>query len=181
MGKRGPNPKKSTPISVRLSTQLKRQLEEARKRSGRTLTQEIEKRLKAFDDPDDSDPFTSGFLLALTQGLRAIETYSEKRWHEDRWTYNEFRALVDLVFPSPPEGDLVAPRDSANFPGTSVVLPRGKMDAQIAAVIVRSILTEIAMKERRPIDAHQREAGKTVGVRWANDKGLMPPEKSKKV
>ena len=123
MTNRGRPPKdssdrKDTQISVRISSALRGQLEEARRDTDveRSLSQEIELRLRQSFEQDQKieEQFhgkTNYWLLKnIADGMRYINQQSQTEWFSDRWTFDQVKSLVVTMF------DFFKPKGRSKLP-----------------------------------------------------------------
>jgi hypothetical protein len=110
--------RKSVPLGVRVTPALHDRLEAARAESGRTLSQEMEARLRlSFEDNQRAQerfggPTNYWLFQWIARGIAIIEQQTGRRWWEDRYTFDECRALIDEIwgfFKRP--GRRVVPKD----------------------------------------------------------------------
>jgi hypothetical protein len=110
MGKRGPAPRgeytdKSQVLSTRIRADTRAALVHAAKRSGRSLSQEIEKRLRRTFTEDER--IHEGFGTARNRALmKMIASVMQTAWHPDRpdaewlddpWLFDQTIRLINLV------------------------------------------------------------------------------------
>lgn len=100
---------KRSPISMRTTPAIRAALEEAAKRGGRSLAQEIEQRLErsVAADREAGSPATAAFLASANADIADIEAATGKSWLVDITTYGAVRhaiaeAVADLM-PTPAE------------------------------------------------------------------------------
>lgn len=100
MARRGRRPKdagsrKSVALSVRVTPSLHAQLDKACARAGRTISQEIEIRLRSsFDRAEFGGPTNYWLFRLIARGIGEIEGKSGHRWFADRYTFDECRELL---------------------------------------------------------------------------------------
>jgi hypothetical protein len=120
MGKRGPAPKgkyegKSKVLSTRIRPDTRKWLEEAAKKSGRSLSQEIEHRLRWSFDQDELTVQTFGsrrnyaFMRSIALLMEAIwdpDKSDATHWLDDPQAFWQVREatnrLFDMMQPQPP-------------------------------------------------------------------------------
>jgi hypothetical protein len=96
---------KRSAIAVRTTPDVKARLVEAAKKSGRSLTQEIELRLERSVEAEDhaGGPATAALVQAIIADIAAIEAITGKSWAEDNVTYSAVRrAVIAAVCDRPP-------------------------------------------------------------------------------
>jgi hypothetical protein len=130
MGKRGPAPKgeyanKSAVLSTRITSDLKNSLASAAKSSGRSLSQEIEYRLRRSFDEDRNifDLFGGRQLYAIFRIIpRLAELHGARRddWLHDPYLFDQTLRSVNAVLEQfRPHGEVsrgAGPRAEANSP-----------------------------------------------------------------
>jgi len=96
--------RKSITLGIRVTPALRDQLEAARNDSSRTLSQEIEARLRlSFGEQqraqEEFGGATNYFLFqAISRGIIRIQERTGRQWWEDRYTFNECQALMAAVW-----------------------------------------------------------------------------------
>lgn len=97
--------RRDTRLSVRISTALRNRLEHARLEDGeRSLSEEVELRLRESFETNKQieERFggkgTSRILQIVADRIGSIETSTELRWFDDRYTYDQVKAMVDVIF-----------------------------------------------------------------------------------
>jgi hypothetical protein len=99
----GEFPDKSAVLSTRITPELRQALDAAAKASGRTLSQEIEVRLRyAFAEHPKIDPQTSGVLEILGLLMTQLRNPKAKdpqtaRWFSDRYVFHQAVAAAVTV------------------------------------------------------------------------------------
>jgi hypothetical protein len=123
MGKRGPAPKgeyadKSQVLSTRIGRETRQALKAAAASKGRTISHEVEKRLRrSFEDDDKiSEAFGSRRnyalmrMLAVSMELVFRPDNPDADWLEDPWLFDQvIRTLTNLLEAVRPEGPIVDP------------------------------------------------------------------------
>jgi hypothetical protein len=107
--------RKSEPVGVRLTKELRDRLEDARRQGDaeRSLTAEIELRLReSFEREKEIErrfggPATARLLEIVADRIKSIEISTggtgepggtpKLRWFEDRFTYDQVRSMIDVV------------------------------------------------------------------------------------
>jgi hypothetical protein len=147
VAKRGPAPKgefsdKSQVFSTRISAELRARLEQSAKKSGSTLSREVEYRLRrSFVDDDAAlEKFGSRRNRAVLKMLAAAmqTVYNPQRpkadWLDDPWLFEQCRLTLQSVLESVrPKGD-IQPLSDSLLDLASKLQPRGR-----AAEILLSI------------------------------------------
>jgi hypothetical protein len=119
MGKRGPKPRdpavlKSQPVSIRLTPALKSRLEQEAKAERRTLSQEIESRLRMSFELEMGPQKEFGLqnwqlVVLIAEQLKAIEEETERSLFAHRSTFDECKtginSLLDYWMPSAGNAD----------------------------------------------------------------------------
>jgi len=91
-------------IGLRITADLRRRLEKAASESKRTLTEEIEVRLRStLGDPDAAQSLLGGpvnwwALSKIAAYIGHIERATGERWWRDRYTFNQVKAFVTGLF-----------------------------------------------------------------------------------
>ena len=90
------NEPKNAPIAVRTTATLKTTLQEAAQREGRSITQEIERRLARSieDDALFGDDAQAELLRKIVADIREMERLTKKRWHKD---YTTWAAVAEAI------------------------------------------------------------------------------------
>ena len=133
MGKRGPAPKgeytnKSAVFSTRLRKDTRDALTQAANQSGRSLSQEVEHRLRRSFDEDRridqvfGDRSLFGLMRVIAAVIGARSTRAAK-WADDPVAFDQAKHAIDLVLDAfRPPGDPTPPKD-AEFPGLEELRP----------------------------------------------------------
>ncbi len=94
-------------VSVRMTTELKGWLEAEARESDRSLTQEVESRLRESFARDDSmrrefaeDRETLGLLRLIGQAVNMVQAETGQTWVKDRYTFDQVRRAVPAVLES---------------------------------------------------------------------------------
>ncbi len=106
-------------VSVRMTTELKGWLEAEARESDRSLTQEVESRLRESFARDDSmrrefaeDRETLGLLRLIGQAVNMVQAETGQTWIKDRYTFDQVRRAVPAVLDSfKPSGEGRLPDD----------------------------------------------------------------------
>lgn len=111
--------KRSEPVGIRLTKQLRTLLEESQQQTGaKSLSQEIEVRLwQSFTADSNIEKRFGGFATArlleiIANRIGAIEVTAggEHRWLDDRFTYDQVRTMIGIVL------DHLKPRGRRTMP-----------------------------------------------------------------
>jgi hypothetical protein len=97
--------RKSEPVSIRLTPELRARLEEERKSADpeRTLSQEIDMRIRESFDLDRSIKKMLGgvdyywLLRLVAQEIVFIEHQTGRRFVEDRFTFDQVKAMINTI------------------------------------------------------------------------------------
>src|SRR5688572_21468416 len=82
-----------SPLSIRITDALREKLDGACRGSGRSLTQEVTKRLNdSFAINAEPDPFLRAILYLIGQAA----LFTGKEWKTNPWMFQAFRAAVSL-------------------------------------------------------------------------------------
>lgn len=152
-GKRGRPPippkdaasRRSTQIGVRLTQQLRQQLDSARcdATPERTLSKEVELRLRAsFGDAAPvqalfGGPVNHWFFSKIAAQIANIERSTGERWWRDRYTFTEVGSLVRrLLGFFEPVGDGTVPKNLANVAGGLGAALAGRALAEVQGALV---------------------------------------------
>src|SRR5689334_17347519 len=86
-------------LNMKTTEAIRQKLEDAAKRSGRTLTHEVEYRLEqSFNQDLVGDSPTALVLRAAGDAIRLYEQITGRRWEEDDTTCREaFKAAVRVI------------------------------------------------------------------------------------
>ncbi|HEY1709575.1 MAG TPA: hypothetical protein VGG10_15010 [Rhizomicrobium sp.] len=150
MGKRGPKPKpredvRPSPTGVRLSPELREQLENAAAENGQSLSREIENRLAASFSNDKYNRVvklfggekTFGLAWLIAIALKKLRLQTWHSWHEDAYTFEQAKSAVLKIMTSlRPEGDSSRPPD--DMPLYAQVVAKGHSEAS-AVDLLRSL------------------------------------------
>jgi hypothetical protein len=108
--KRGPKPKnpsetRSAPIGLRIPPQLYEELFAEAKKSGRSLSREIEVRLRLSLENVAQRELRERFgeelfwlFLLIANKSKHVERFTQKRWFADPFTYREVQMLIAKAF-----------------------------------------------------------------------------------
>jgi hypothetical protein len=117
--------RKTEPVGIRLTKELRGLLEDARGRSGaRSLSQEIEARLwSALTAEKEIEkrlggPTTSAFLSIVADGIIAIQTHFDgEHWLDDPFVYEQVREMLGKMLDRrKPRGRRVLPENIRRWP-----------------------------------------------------------------
>lgn len=91
--------KRSAPLSVRVTPDLHERLRAASEEASRTISQEIELRLRESFNQDQrfGGPFLYALFRVLAERISEIEHQTGAKWHKDRFTYDQVKDCVDGV------------------------------------------------------------------------------------
>jgi hypothetical protein len=95
------------PLSIRITDALRGKLDGACKASGRSLTQEVTRRLDdSFGIKGEPDPR----VRAITYLIGQVTLYTGKDWRTNPWMFQAFKAAVSLILEKlAPPGELITP------------------------------------------------------------------------
>lgn len=95
------------PLSIRIPDGLREKLDDACKGSGRSLTQEVTRRLNdSFAIKAEPDPF----LRAIQYLIGQAALFTGKEWKTNAWMFRAFRAAVSFILERvAPPGELIPP------------------------------------------------------------------------
>ena len=95
------------PLSIRIPDGLREKLDGACKGSGRSLTQEVTKRLNdSFAIKAEPDPF----LRAINYLIGQAAVFTGKEWKTNPWMFQVFQTAVSLILDlSVPSGEFIPP------------------------------------------------------------------------
>jgi hypothetical protein len=112
------------PLSIRIPDGLREKLDGACKESGRSLTQEVTKRLNdSFVVKGEPDPFLR--TIQYLVGQAALFTGPE--WKTNPWMFQAFRSVVSLILERvAPPGELVPP-ETAKQVGAKIGVPSDQL------------------------------------------------------
>ena len=105
---------KSAVFSTRITPELRAALEREAARSGRSLSQEIERRLTDSMSKAETrkwgPPRTESMMFFLAQLIDSIESETGQRWIDDPFTFQAVYFGLNLIFSMlKPDGDVVPP------------------------------------------------------------------------
>jgi hypothetical protein len=108
------------PLSIRIPDGLREKLDSACKGSGRSLTQEVTKRLNdSFAIRADPDPFLRAILYLVSQAA----LFTGPEWKTNPWMFQVFRVVVSLILQRfAPPGELTPP-ELAKQVGAKIGVP----------------------------------------------------------
>jgi hypothetical protein len=93
----GEYPSKSQQFTTRITPATKRALVEAAVRSGRSLSQEVEKRLNATVVKPSGAPHNRALALAVAYLAESIELETQRDWRQDAFTAMGLRAGIEAL------------------------------------------------------------------------------------
>jgi hypothetical protein len=109
-----PDRARSAMLTARVYPDLKADLERACERSGKTLSDEIEERLRrSFSKREDAfgDDRTRWFALLVARLATRINGRLGLHWRDDRWAYEALLAGIPALL------SMMAPKGEAKMPG----------------------------------------------------------------
>lgn len=145
MGKRGPKPTKTAALGLRITEDTRKRLEAAAKRSGRSMSDEVEQRLLSSFGPEDR---TADALLKLAGfALDDVDAFTGQSWVDDPYTFVLAAAVfAGIIKEFRPEGETKMPE---------TILPvRAFRGADPATKRVRIETFERLAKEKPTVFAH---------------------------
>ena len=95
--------RKSEPVGIRLTRDLRDQLEDARRPDGRSLTEEIELRLsESFQMEKNVNELFGGretrlILQIFGERIAGIEISTQSGWLNDRYTFDQVKSMIEIV------------------------------------------------------------------------------------
>ncbi len=154
--------KKSGNISTRLRGDLRGRLEKEAREAGRTLSDEIARRLvRSFSEDERlmervGGPENLALLMLIAESLKDLHSITMQPWHRDRFTFDHAVAAVgELLSYFRPEGRAKAPTVAWVEPG----FPYG---ANVARKAVVKLETPFNQPDTRPERAVYQRIAKTV-------------------
>jgi hypothetical protein len=93
----GEYPGKAAQFTTRITPETKRALVEAAVRGGRSLSQEVEKRLNATIMKPSGAPHNRGLALAVAYLAESIELETQRDWRQDSFTAVGLHAGIDAL------------------------------------------------------------------------------------
>jgi hypothetical protein len=88
-------------LSIRITPALRKRLEQERRRSGRSMSQEAGQRLKASLDRSDQrlteKPNQWATAQLVSRLLERLEMRTGERWQDDAFTFLAFKAAINLM------------------------------------------------------------------------------------
>ena len=114
-----------SPLSIRITDALREKLDGACKRSGRSLTQEVTKRLNdSFGIRTERDPFLGAIQYLIDQAA----VFTGKELKTNPWMFQAFRATVSsLLERLVPEGELMPPERVKQL-GAKIGIPSDQLE-----------------------------------------------------
>lgn len=147
-----PGEAKTAGFSTRLDQGLRGDLQRAADRSGRSLSHEIQQRLRRSFDHERNiqdllqafgGPETYALLRMAAQMIKSLEQWGDKRWFDDPWLHrgvtNAIAILLDQVKPPGKAKPPKALRSAPIPPDT------------IAAASVLGVIDSVALAEDQPL------------------------------
>jgi hypothetical protein len=109
------------PLSIRITDTLREKLDGACKASGRSLTQEVTRRLDdSFGIKGEPDPR----VRAITYLIGQVTLYTGKEWRTNPWMFQAFKVAVSLILEKlAPPGELISPELARQFGAKTGVPP----------------------------------------------------------
>jgi TraY domain len=108
---------KSAVFSTRIKPDTRKALENAKRQSGRSLSQEIEKRLvDSFREEKSGDQGTRAFCYLIRELAKSIRFDPKTYWHNDPFLFETFKlAVPKLIDRLKPDGTAVPPPELGQF------------------------------------------------------------------
>src|SRR5262244_1528635 len=119
---------KRSNLSTRITSELRKRLDEAAQDSGRSLSQEIEMRLvRSFDEQDNltvknfgRQPYTYSIFRISAEIVKDVEAWTGGYWLKDRFTFDIATDAMSALFESfEPEGSREPPEVFPTTPDLS--------------------------------------------------------------
>jgi hypothetical protein len=143
---------KSAVFSTRITSGLRKNLDDAARKSGRSLSQEVERRLKdSFGIQSDRDPAVRA--LCYLVGELAIRTCGD--WRHDPWHFEAFRAgLNGLLDRLAPVGPIEPPKElPSSFPRAQGAALEWLMSPQgFGELIAGTLLVQLETEKPPPAE-----------------------------
>jgi hypothetical protein len=116
------------PLSIRITDALREKLDGACKASGRSLTQEVTRRLDdSFGIKGEPDPR----VRAITYLIGQVTLYTGKEWRTNPWMFQAFKAAVSLILEKlAPPGEPIPP-ELAKQIGAKIGVPPGQLESMM--------------------------------------------------
>jgi TraY domain-containing protein len=114
------------PLSVRIPDELREKLDGACKRSGRSLTQEVTKRLNnSFAIKAERDPKLGAIQYLVGQAA----LFTGEEWKISPWMFQAFRAVVSYLLERfAPPGEPIPP-ETAKLIGAKIGVPPDQLES----------------------------------------------------
>lgn len=160
-----PEQAKTTHLSTRFRPDLKARLEEAAQAIGRSLSEEIEKRLSASFEEENlfGGAVTSWVLKVIANASKEIDQRTHRRWYEDAYTFDEWkRFIIGWLDMLKPEGEATLPNQ-----GGLLAVPDPTPPSEIALrnAVGQMVLIMAALKANIDVPASSAEVAKRLGKR----------------
>jgi hypothetical protein len=105
-------------LATRVTTETRKALDAAARKSGRSLSQEVEHRLRdslKVSDKADRQPESAALAYLVTRLAETISAVSKGRWHRNRWCIETLKFAVTKLLDQVPALDSDQPAHLDNF------------------------------------------------------------------
>jgi hypothetical protein len=138
------------PLSIRITDALREKLDGACKGSGRSLTQEVTRRL---DDSFGIKAEPDLRVRAITYLIGQVTLYTGREWRTNPWMFQAFKVAVSLILEKlAPPGELIPPELARQF-GAKMGVPPDQLKSMmpegfgfIVSEIVWRVLTTMKLE-----------------------------------
>jgi TraY domain len=95
-------------LATRVTTETRKALDAAARKSGRSLSQEVERRLRdslKVSDKADRQPESAALAYLVTRLAETIGAVSKRPWHRNRWCIEALKFAVTKLLDQVPASD----------------------------------------------------------------------------
>jgi hypothetical protein len=105
-------------LATRVTLETRKSLDAAARKSGRSLSQEVERRLRdslKVSDKADRQPESAALAYVVTRLAETISAVSKRPWHRNRWCIETLKFAVTKLLDQVPAPDSDQPAHLDNF------------------------------------------------------------------
>jgi TraY domain len=105
-------------LATRVTMETRKALDAAARKSGRSLSQEVEHRLRdslKISDKADRQPESAALAFLVTRLAETISAVSKRRWHRNRWCIETLKFAVSKLLDQVPALESDQPGHLDNF------------------------------------------------------------------
>jgi TraY domain len=105
-------------LATRVTLDTRKSLDAAARKSGRSLSQEVEHRLRdslKVSDKADRQPESAALAFLVTRLAETISAVSKRPWHRNRWCMETLKFAVNKLLDQLPAPDSDQPTHLDNF------------------------------------------------------------------